>query len=69
MDNRYFIVFWQGVKKGSQTFGSIVTGQDNGDYINHKQTIEDIKEANGLDVCIIYNIIEINEKDMKTFMA
>jgi len=59
---RYFIVSYSG-KINSNIFVGFTDFSTDGGFLNLKTTIEQIKERQGINECVITNIIELSEQD------
>jgi hypothetical protein len=59
---RYFIVSYSG-KINSNIFVGFTDFSTDGCFLNFRTTIEQIKERQGINECVITNIIELNEQD------
>jgi hypothetical protein len=59
---RYFIVSYSG-KINSKIFVGFIDFSTDGCFLNFRTTIEQIKERQGINECVITNIIELNEQD------
>lgn len=59
---RYFIVSFSGFNDIGNVTGFIDFSTDGG-FLNLKKTVEHIKQKQGINECVITNIIEVSEQD------